>query len=351
MSTPTLSDAVTTRAKGANAAPNRPRGRFAWFRGLFLIVLGFVLWWTYRILFSTNEHTVLEGLIYRGAQLSPGQMERTIRDKKIRTVVNLRGPAYLSDWFQDQAAVCQEQGVAMEDLQFSATRAPSMREIRRLIEIIERAEKPIYFHCQRGADRTGLASALAMLLMSDNPHEQGRAQLGLWFGHLSFANTRWLDLFLDEYPPWLKETGKQHTKENFKHWLTEVAPRTGWWLYEETAFETLTEPKVGQPLVCKIRLKNTSRRPWKFDSLPEAGIHLGWHLWNEEGSPIDGGKGGVFRREVEPGGEIDLRFSISGESLIKPGKHKLFIDLIEEGNCWFFQAGAEPILKEIDVRE
>jgi len=349
MSTPTLSDAVTAHA-GVPAAPPRPRRRIAWSMLPFLAILSFVLWWAYRILLSTNEHAVLPGLIYRGAQLSPSQLERSLRNQGIRTVVNLRGPSYMSDWFEDEAAVCQAHGISMEDLQFSATRSPSAREIRRLVEIIDRAEKPIYFHCQRGADRTGMASALAMLMLSDNPWDQSRAQLGLWFGHLSFANTRWLDLFLDEYPPWLKEAGKQHSKENFKHWLADVYPKTGWWLYEETGFELLNEPKVGQTLACKIRLKNTSRKAWNFDSLPEAGIHLGWHLWSD-GYPIDGAKAGIFRREVPPGGEIDIRFAVSGDSFIKPGKHSLFIDLIEEGNCWFFQAGAEPILKEIDVRE
>ena len=59
-------------------------------RGLAVVlapVLGFLAW----SLASDNFGTVREGQVYRSGQMSAGAIERTVRARGIKTVVNLRG--------------------------------------------------------------------------------------------------------------------------------------------------------------------------------------------------------------------------------------------------------------------
>ena len=45
------------------------------------------------------------------------------------------------------------------------------------MEILDHVEYPIYFHCRRGADRTGLACVVAKVLTTDASWEEARGQL------------------------------------------------------------------------------------------------------------------------------------------------------------------------------
>src|SRR5262249_59889867 len=95
------------------------------------------------------------------------RLERLIQAYGIRTVVNLRGSCLGFDWYRDECRVTHALDVCQEDVCFSAGRLPSTHEVRRLLEVVERSEPPLLLHCQRGADRTGLASAVVLLLQTD----------------------------------------------------------------------------------------------------------------------------------------------------------------------------------------
>src|SRR5207248_3100494 len=111
-----------------------------------------------HILGGGNFRTVLPGEVYRCGQPSPGRLEWLIRRYGIRTVINLRGACPGVNWYRDQARVTAELDVSQEDIHLSATRLPSTTAIRRLVEVLQRSERPLLIHCQQGADRTGLAS-------------------------------------------------------------------------------------------------------------------------------------------------------------------------------------------------
>ena len=59
-----------------------------------------------------------------------------------------------------------------------------MITMRQLIEVIDRSEYPILFHCHKGADRTGMASAIALLLRTDTPLEEAANNWASAYGHL-----------------------------------------------------------------------------------------------------------------------------------------------------------------------
>src|SRR5208282_4703706 len=77
-------------------------------------------------------------------------------------------------------------------------------------------------HCKQGADRTGMASALALLLQPGTGPNEARRQLGLRYGHIAIGRPAYLDRFLELYTEWLAAQGAPHSPGTFRHWLKDV---------------------------------------------------------------------------------------------------------------------------------
>jgi hypothetical protein len=75
--------------------------------------------------------------------------------------VNLRGYCPDFDWYRDECRVTHTANISQEDITLSAKRYPHPGEIGRLIEVFDHTDYPVLIHCAAGADRTGLASAIA----------------------------------------------------------------------------------------------------------------------------------------------------------------------------------------------
>lgn len=76
-------------------------------------------------------------------------------------------------------------GIAHIDFGMSARKLQSKEKIARLIEIMDSAAKPILIHCQSGADRTGLASALYLTAIEKQDESLAAAQLSIRYGHFA----------------------------------------------------------------------------------------------------------------------------------------------------------------------
>lgn len=327
-------------------AARRSRGR--WFFCLRLALVGVVAWQLYVTFVGSNFHTVIPGEIYRGAQLSPSQLERAVDQYNIRTVLNLRGLCNPQPWYVQQNRVVQRLGIMQEDVCFSAGRLPSQSELRRLVEVFDRSERPIYVHCRRGADRTGLACAVVKLLQ-DTSYEEGRGQLHWRFGHFALGRTAKIDDFFDLYENWLAETSRKHSGSTFRHWIL-YEYRGGWMRHEVESFEPLqAEIRTNEPSGFRVRLRNAGPKPWNFQPQSQAGHHLGFTVFDDKDDPIHLGKAGMLRRRVEPGESIDITLVVP--PLKKPGRYRILADLREEHHCWFQQTGSEPLEEEIVVRD
>src|SRR5262249_21257370 len=64
-----------------------------------------------RVFALSNKHTVIPGRVYRSAQLSPADLQRLIAEKKIRTVINLRGTCPDTDWYMGEARATHTAGI------------------------------------------------------------------------------------------------------------------------------------------------------------------------------------------------------------------------------------------------
>lgn len=148
---------------------------------ILAILLGYVVW----AAATGNFHSVVAGEVYRSAQPSGDTLSRYQRDHGIRTVINLRGENASEAWYQDETATARRLGIRHIDFRISAKRGITKKEAWRLIEVMRRAPKPLLIHCESGADRTGLASALYVAAVSRLGERAAEAQLSLRYGHIA----------------------------------------------------------------------------------------------------------------------------------------------------------------------
>ena len=303
----------------------------------------------YRVTFGTNFHTVIDGRVYRCAQPSATELDQIIAQLGIRTVVNMRGNGDIQPWYVDETRTTHRHNVSQEDICFSAGRLPSVPELHRFVEVLEKTEYPILLHCRRGADRTGLAAAIIVLLSSDGPIQRARWQMHPRFGHVALGRPGQLDLFLDYYEDWLKAQGQSHSPRTFRHWaLTEYRPGSCWC---DLALVDPLPSRVAphQPTALHVRARNTSILAWHLKPMVTAGTHLGCHVFDDHDRLIEVVKTGLRDGDVLPGQAADFTLVLPG--LAQPGRYRVQIDMVDEQQCWFYQTGSQPLEVEVIVRE
>jgi protein tyrosine phosphatase (PTP) superfamily phosphohydrolase (DUF442 family) len=295
-----------------------------------------------------NFHTVIPGQVFRSAQPSARWLGQLVQDHGIRTVINLRGNGAPTEWYMEECRATHRLDVAQEDISLSATRLPSADEMRRLVEVLDHCEYPVLFHCFRGADRTGLASATAKLLYTDATLDQACRQLGICYGHVPIGKCANLDRFFELYADWLKGQGLEHAPEAFRRWIAE-----GYCPGEcRCKLELLQPPPwlpLGKPCALALRAHNTSIKTWYLRAGNNAGIHAAFNLFDVQGHEVLSGRTGLFDAEVPPGQSIDLTLALPAVGV--PGHYILVIDMVDEQHCNFFQTGSELLEWELEVRE
>lgn len=157
-----------------------------------MLVLGAIVvgGWAGYVRLSGNFHAVEDGVLYRSAQLSLGQFRERIKVNGIRTIINLRGSNPGKRWYDDELDASKNANVQHIDFALSAIREVSDDQVARLIELLRDSPRPILVHCEGGADRAGLASALFELFLENKPALVARTQLSLRFGHFPWLGNR-----------------------------------------------------------------------------------------------------------------------------------------------------------------
>ncbi|RBW45557.1 protein tyrosine phosphatase [Loktanella sp. D2R18] len=116
----------------------------------------------------------------------------------IRTVLNLRGAAQQPHYLLEVES-CEQLGLTLVTSQMSARRAPTVKALKKLLNSFAAIERPFMMHCKSGADRTGLAAALYLMLYENTPLEIAQKQLSFQYLHIRRTSTGILDHFLDVY--------------------------------------------------------------------------------------------------------------------------------------------------------
>jgi len=193
--------------------------RYAKTAAVLVLVCAIVLGWVFRRpWFEGNLAVVDPGNVLRSAQPT-GQLANWIRDHQISSILNLRGGGPADWWYEKEVQTARQSGTTYYDLPLSATRRPTRRELLRLVDLLDHCTYPLLIHCKSGADRTGLASALYLMVRRGEPPEQALGAFSIEFGHIPFFGTEHLHEPLVEYGAWLKANQLPHSPERFRAWI------------------------------------------------------------------------------------------------------------------------------------
>ena len=147
-------------------------------------------WWHFqlmdhaflRVLWS-NLHQIAPG-VYRSNQPSPGRLHRWKRRLGLKSILNLRG-AVDQGFYLFEAEACHDLNITLHDLRIFAKQPPSRAALQELLALFTTMEKPFLIHCKSGSDRTGLATALYLLLVEHRPIAEAQRQLSLYYLHVA----------------------------------------------------------------------------------------------------------------------------------------------------------------------
>jgi len=175
-----------------------------------LLLLVMLLW--YIGVFGGNVRVVVPGKVYRSAQLTGNsytsdtaalvgdRLDAVLKRYGIRTVINLRGGQPSNDYYREEIADCAQLGVDHVDVSMSATHLPPPESLRLLLDAFDHDPYPVLFHCQGGADRSGLVGTLYLNIYQHTPLDQAEdRQLTARYGHLAFTLTQAMDRFFTLY--------------------------------------------------------------------------------------------------------------------------------------------------------
>ena len=334
----------------ANPADPHPRRSLArWslrgcLTGAALVLLAQALY----VLVGWNFHTVIPGRVYRAAQPDARALGWYVRRHGVRTVINLNGCCDPKPQYLDECRATHRLDVSQEDIGMSAGRLPAVPALRHLLEVLDHAEYPVLIHCHRGIDRTGLASALALLLFTDATPDAARRELGLVRGHLAFGRTGNIDRFFDLYEAWLAGQGLGHSPAALRYYVRhDYCPGECRARLELLGARRPLRLPRRRPTSVVVRCTNTSALPWHFQPCGTAGIHASFVLTDPQDQCAGIGRAGLFHATVPPGASIDLTLSLP--PLRRPGRYRLRVDMVDEQHAYFLQEGSEPLVCELEV--
>ncbi len=165
----------------------------------------------FRLVWS-NARAVVPGRLYRSNHPTPARLRAMAQRWHLQSVINLRGPCGNgSDALSREAAA--RLGLRFIDAPI-ASRTPGRADLLALIEILQTMPEPALMHCKSGADRTGFAAAV-FLLLGGASVAQAMVELSWRYGHFRTSRVGILDALLLRYareaegrasfPDWVRE--------------------------------------------------------------------------------------------------------------------------------------------------
>lgn len=202
---------------------------FYLFLSIFFICFLLGIYFGYNLL-TKNIHAVIPGNIYRSAQLNAHDLDEVTKKFHINSMINLRGPWATDHWYQVEKQFAKTHGIHYYSLKFSAYRLPPKKEIRELVYLLQTVPKPLIFHCEGGADRTGMASAISLILFKKNATiSEVKLEASWHYNAISQYSVGYQ--VLRNYFAWLKKNRVPQSRENFLKWLNsnkEMKKYSGW---------------------------------------------------------------------------------------------------------------------------
>lgn len=175
---------------------------------------------------DNNLHEVRAGRLYRSAELDLDDLEKTLERYKIRTVIDLRrGQTNVPGERILEKHIVKRHGAEYFRVPLNSGRLPSNKRIGPLVELYDKVEEPILLHCTSGTHRSGVASAIWLMLKDNQEFDSAREQLSLRYGY--FAPERAWYSWRKGFPTidqLIWNYGEHLDKQTitFRKWLAEV---------------------------------------------------------------------------------------------------------------------------------
>ncbi len=113
--------------------------------------------------------TRMEPGLYRGAQPDRAGY-RQLKEMGIKTIVNFR---HEKEWIERGREEAERLGMDYISLPWTIFGTLDDDLIRRFFEIVEdEDQRPVFFHCRRGVERTGLLAAFYYIRYENMPPDQ-----------------------------------------------------------------------------------------------------------------------------------------------------------------------------------
>ena len=185
---------------------------FSLLGAVVLFAIGYI-----AVSYYPNFHTVIPQKIYRSAQMSRAQYIYYIDKYHIKSVLNLELQDPNAKWYRDEMQVMKLTHAQHFNYHIDPKGAISSAQLTALAKIIDSAPKPLLIHCWRGADRTGLGSVMALILLTDQPLDVIRKQLSWTYGVVSPRSVGLVEMTY--YQRWLQQYHLHTSREEFFKWI------------------------------------------------------------------------------------------------------------------------------------
>jgi protein tyrosine phosphatase (PTP) superfamily phosphohydrolase (DUF442 family) len=183
-----------------------------------MIPLLFCLAWNQA---NHNFGAVQPERVYRSGQMPASALAQTLRERRIKTVLNLRGSNPTESWYRAEIATTREACATHVDIAMSSCLWMSRVQLRALVQTLDTAEYPLLIHCAWGSERTGLVSAFAELLRPGGTLDDARAQFSIRYLFVRINDGKVMAEHLDQYENWLQERRIEHEPATFHRWVDE----------------------------------------------------------------------------------------------------------------------------------
>lgn len=190
--------------------------------GFILLMLSLGTHFAYNY-FTDNVHVVLPHKIYRSAQLNAQELTAYQQQYHLKSIINLRGIWTDDGWYQVETQFAQQHHLTYVPLYLSAYKLPTHDQLMQLIHILETTPQPYMFHCKSGADRTGLASAISLILFDPNVTIAQLKNEMSWEYNVSSPRSVGFQV-MQNYFYWLQQHHLVCNKTNFLHWANDNVP-------------------------------------------------------------------------------------------------------------------------------
>lgn len=161
---------------------------------------------------------LIAGKVWRSPQPDRVMLEQALGAHRVRAIINLRGENTGDGWYDLERAMASDYGAQLIDIKLSADEPPPVLRLRELVAALESAPQPYLLHCMRGVDRTGLAAALAMVLVADAPLDRALDELPP--EHWPYKHDTIGRQFFAGYQSWLAQSGRVHSREQLRDYAT-----------------------------------------------------------------------------------------------------------------------------------